>query len=69
MVPINLRDASYNGAKEMGHGKGYKYSHDYPMARAIQQYMPAQLQGVKYYFPKDSGWEANIKKVLDQLRR
>ena len=67
-VPIHLRDSSYRGAKEMGHGIGYKYSHDYPGARAIQQYLPRELKGVKYYTPKNSGWEANIKKVLDQLR-
>ncbi|NLX70579.1 MAG: replication-associated recombination protein A [Clostridiales bacterium] len=68
-VPINLRDSSYKGAKELGHGKGYKYSHDYPGARAIQQYLPHELRGIKYYEPKESGWEANIKKVLDQLRK
>ncbi|MDN5277047.1 MAG: putative ATPase [Clostridiales bacterium] len=67
-VPLNLRDASYPGAKELGHGKGYKYSHDYPNARAKQRYLPPELEGVRYYFPKDSGWEANIKKILEKLR-
>jgi putative ATPase len=28
-VPVHLRDAHYPGAKELGHGKGYRYSHDY----------------------------------------
>src|SRR5699024_10061178 len=27
-VPTHLRDAHYPGAKELGHGQGYKYSHD-----------------------------------------
>jgi putative ATPase len=67
-VPLNLRDASYPGAKELGHGKGYKYSHDYPNARAKQRYLPPELEGVRYYFPKDSGWEASIKKILEKLR-
>ena len=66
-VPINLRDSHYKGAKEMGHGKGYKYSHDYPEARAIQQYMPDELQGTRYYFPKESGAEAKIKQRLEKL--
>ncbi len=66
-VPLHLRDASYKGATEMGHGKGYKYSHDYPGARAKQQYMPQELEGTKYYFPKDSGWEARIKNILEKL--
>lgn len=66
-VPINLRDSHYRGAEELGHGKGYKYSHDYPGARAVQQYMPYELQGARYYFPKDSGAEAKIKQRLERL--
>lgn len=68
-VPINLRDAHYPGAKELGHGKNYKYSHDYPGGRAIQKYLPDELSNAKYYSPKDSGYEAKIKKVLDQIRQ
>ena len=45
-VPINLRDTHYPGAAQLGHGKGYKYSHDYPGGRAVQQYLPNELQGV-----------------------
>ena len=29
-VPKHLRDAHYPGAKQFGHGLGYKYPHDYP---------------------------------------
>ena len=29
-VPEHLKDASYAGAKELGHGKGYIYTHDDP---------------------------------------
>src|SRR5688500_10959563 len=28
-VPAHLRDSHYPGAKQFGHGEGYKYSHDY----------------------------------------
>ncbi|OGW40944.1 MAG: AAA family ATPase [Nitrospirae bacterium RBG_13_39_12] len=28
-VPDHLKDSHYPGAKELGHGKGYKYPHDY----------------------------------------
>ncbi|MFU0801138.1 MAG: replication-associated recombination protein A [Xylanivirga thermophila] len=66
-VPTNLRDAHYKGAAEMGHGIGYKYSHDYPSGRAVQQYMPDELEGARYYYPKNSGIEANIKKRLDEI--
>ncbi|MGI6373083.1 MAG: replication-associated recombination protein A [Caldicoprobacterales bacterium] len=68
-VPMNLRDAHYPGSKELGHGKGYKYSHDYPYGRAIQQYLPDELKNARYYFPKNSGTEARIKERLDQIRK
>jgi len=67
-VPINLRDSHYMGADELGHGKGYKYSHDYPEGRAVQQYLPYELQGIRYYFPKESGAEAKIKAKLEKIR-
>lgn len=56
-VPKHLRDAHYPGAKALGHGTGYKYPHDYPGGWVQQQYMPDELAGRKYYFPKDTGAE------------
>lgn len=56
-VPKHLRDAHYPGAKELGHGTGYKYPHNYPGGWVEQQYMPDELAGRKYYFPKDTGAE------------
>lgn len=56
-VPKHLRDAHYPGAGALGHGTGYKYPHDYPSGWVRQQYMPDELIGHKYYFPKDIGAE------------
>ena len=28
-VPVHLKDSHYSGAKQLGHGDGYKYSHDF----------------------------------------
>lgn len=56
-VPKHLRDAHYPGAGALGHGTGYKYPHDYPGGWVQQQYMPDELIGHKYYFPKDIGAE------------
>ncbi|MDK7160551.1 replication-associated recombination protein A, partial [Pauljensenia sp. UMB3104] len=39
-VPAHLRDAHYQGAKGLGHGKGYKDPHDDPAGIAGQQYLP-----------------------------
>lgn len=56
-VPKHLRDAHYPGAGALGHGTGYKYPHDYHGGWVQQQYMPDELIGHKYYFPKDIGAE------------
>ncbi|HEX6843949.1 MAG TPA: replication-associated recombination protein A, partial [Actinomycetota bacterium] len=37
-VPSHLRDASYPGARSLGHGKGYVYPHDRPGHHAEQVY-------------------------------
>lgn len=56
-VPVHLRDASYKGAKALGHGAGYKYPHDYPGGRVPQQYLPDPLTGRKFYHPSGYGKE------------
>jgi putative ATPase len=51
-VPAHLRDASYRGAAALGHGRGYKYPHDYPGGHVEQQYLPDRLRHAKFYRPK-----------------
>lgn len=64
-VPKHLCDAHYPGAGALGHGTGYKYPHDYPGGWVQQQYMPDELIGHKYYFPKDIG----VEKVLHDKQK
>lgn len=59
-VPPHLRDASYKGARELGHGKGYRYPHDYPGHYVEQQYLPDELKGAEYYIPTQQGAERNL---------
>lgn len=68
-VPLHLRDASYYGAKSFGHGRGYKYPHDYPGGFVPQEYLPEELRGATYYRPTDRGAEATLKERLLRLRR
>lgn len=46
-VPDHLKDAHYPGAKKLGHGKGYKYPHDYG-GYVEQDYV---IKKKKYYNP------------------
>ena len=56
-VPEHLRDSSYAGAKRLGHGKGYRYPHDFPGHRVEQEYRPVRFQGTRYYEPSGEGEE------------
>ncbi|MGQ0670321.1 MAG: replication-associated recombination protein A [Actinomycetota bacterium] len=57
-VPRHLRDAHYAGAKKLGHGKGYKYPHDFPEHAVEQEYRPIRFEGKRYYEPSGQGEEA-----------
>ncbi|MCX6955205.1 MAG: replication-associated recombination protein A [Verrucomicrobia bacterium] len=62
-VPLPLRDKSGQASKQAGHGKGYRYSHDYPENISGQDYLE---KPVTLYTPKPVGWEA---KIADRLAR
>jgi putative ATPase len=47
-VPDHLKDTHYRGAEKLGHGKGYKYPHDYPDSKVAQEYLKEKK---KYYEP------------------
>jgi putative ATPase len=66
-VPVHLRDASYKGASKLGHGKDYKYPHNFPNSFVKQQYLPDNMIGVKYYNPTGNGYEKEIKERLQKL--
>jgi putative ATPase len=65
-VPEHLRDAHYQGAKKLGHGVDYKYSHDYSGGHVEQQYLPEER---RYYKPVDRGYEVEIQKRMETLRQ
>jgi putative ATPase len=68
-VPPHLRDAHYGGSKKLGHGKGYRYSHDEPYGIAEQQYAPDVVADATYYEPTALGSEAAVKERWERIRR
>jgi putative ATPase len=54
-VPAHLRDASYGGAKALGHGAGYVYPHDEPGHWADQRYRPDAYEDRRYFHPSGMG--------------
>ena len=63
-VPVHLRDAHYQGAKSLGHGKGYVYPHDDPAGWVDQDYQPSELGGRRYYDPTEHGHEAVVRERM-----
>ena len=64
-VPDLLKDSHYPGAEKLGHGKDYKYSHNYKDHFVKQDYLPEKKI---YYRPTSNGYEKTIKERLDKLR-
>ena len=67
-VPAHLRDAHYKGAADLGHGKGYRYAHDYPGGVAPQQHAPDGLTDREYYRPTQHGTERRLSEVLNKIK-
>ncbi len=64
-VPEHLRDGHYAGAKRLGHGEGYQYSHDHPEHFVAQDYLGADK---RYYEPTEQGVEKKIKERVERWR-
>ena len=65
-VPEHLRNPVTRLMREMGYGRGYRYSHDAPGHFAAMENLPPRLQGRRYYEPSDQGYE---KEVAERIRR
>lgn len=67
-IPPYLKDAHYKGAKELGHGLGYMYAHDYPNHYAPQQYLPDAIKDRVFYEPTDNGYEQSVKAYFKRIK-
>ncbi|GAB4324843.1 MAG: replication-associated recombination protein A [Bacteroidales bacterium] len=66
-VPLHLRNAPTRLMKEAGYGKDYRYSHDYNMNFAPQEYLPERLSGTKFYEPGNNARENELRQRLKKL--
>lgn len=68
-IPPHLQDAHYKSSGKLGHGIGYKYSHDFPNHYVTQQYLPDDLVGTVFYEPSGNGYEKKIAEWMDFIRK
>ena len=69
-IPAHLKNANYEGERQMGKGQGYLYAHDFPGHYVRQQYMPEGMEDVTFYVPGEYGSEKAYrehKKILDEI--
>jgi putative ATPase len=64
-VPVSLKDTHYKGAERLGHGKDYKYAHDFPGHYVPQDYLGVEKQ---FYEPTEQGTEKKIRERLQKWR-
>ena len=67
--PDYLRDAHYPGAEALGRGSGYRYAHDEPGGVSDQPLLPRGLEGRRFYEPTERGFEAELGRRLEELRK
>jgi len=66
-VPLPLRNAPTALMKELGYGKGYLYSHDFPGNFAEQEFLPEEIKGTSLFKPGSSPKEQEIAKGIEQI--
>lgn len=67
-IPLAIRSAKTSAMKNLGYGKGYKYSHDGEKGYLSQRFLPDELGEVSLYEPTDHGFEKNIRQYLEWLK-
>ena len=67
-VPKKLRNAPTPLMKAEGHGEGYRYPHDFEGHYVPEDYLPDELEGVRFYEPSRSGVEPALFARLEAQR-
>jgi putative ATPase len=67
-IPKALRSAQTALAKQEGHGKDYKYSHDGAKGWKAQTFLPEKIKDEKFYEPTERGFEKRISEYLKWMK-
>lgn len=67
-IPLALRSSKSAAMKDLGYGKGYKYSHEGAKGYVEQTFMPEALKNKTFYEPTDRGFEKNIRQYREWMK-
>lgn len=68
-IPPHLQDTHYKGSKELGHGIGYLYPHEFENNYVKQQYLPDSITDRKFYHPSENGYEKDIRELFKKIKK
>ena len=66
-VPLHIRNAPTKLMKDLGYHKDYKYAHSFEGNFILDNYLPEEIKGVKFYDPGANPKEEEIRKRLNGL--
>ena len=66
-VPLHLRNAPTKLMEDQGYSKDYKYAHDYDHNFIVEEYLPEEIAGAKFYSPGKNSREEEMRKRLNLL--
>ena len=65
-VPLHLRNATTKLMGEIGYGADYRYAHDYAGNFVNQEFLPAGLEGTRFYTPNEGNQQES--KIAERMR-
>jgi len=63
-IPLHLKNAPTKLMKELGHGEGYLYAHDYKDNFVYQEFLPDQIKENIFYDPGENPKESTLRVFL-----
>ena len=66
-VPLALRNTPTKLMKELGYGQEYQYAHDFDRNFILQEFLPEEIKGTRFYTPGNNGKEHNCRQYLKNL--
>ncbi len=63
-VPLQIRNAPTTLLKHLDYGKNYSYDHHHENNFAGQEFLPKEIEGIKFYDPSNNARENEIRNFL-----
>jgi putative ATPase len=66
-VPLHIRNAPTRLMKNLGYGTDYKYAHSFEGNFVLENFLPEDIKGTKFFEPGANPKEEEIRKRLERL--